>query len=58
MSDLTDALTHLGDVGVSAALLQAKSRQNDPRTLVRNAKPGIEAVAAWTAEFDRGRRHR
>ncbi len=33
-------------------------RHQDPRTLTRYAKPGIEAVAAITAEFDRGRRHR
>ena len=52
------ALTHLGEEGVSAILLQAKSRHQDPRTLARYAKPGIEAVAALTAEFDRGRRHR
>jgi len=52
------ALTHLGEEGVSAILLQAKSRHSDPRTLARYAKPGIEAVAALTAEFDRGRRHR
>lgn len=51
------ALTHLGEEGVSAILLQAKSRHSDPRTLARYAKPGIEAVAALTAEFDRSRRH-
>lgn len=52
------ALTHLGEEGVSAILLQAKSRHQDPRTLARYAKPGVEAVAALTAEHDRGRRHR
>ncbi len=51
------ALTHLGEDGVSAILLQAKSRHRDPRTLARYAKPGIEAVAALTAEHDRGRRY-
>ena len=51
------ALTHLGEAGVSAILLQAKSRHQDPRTLARYAKPGIEAVAALTAQFDPGRRH-
>ncbi|NQY57677.1 MAG: hypothetical protein HRT86_14555 [Ilumatobacteraceae bacterium] len=59
--DLTDphsALTHLGEDGVSAVLLQAKSRHADPRTLARYSKPGIEAIAALTAEHDRGRRHR
>ena len=30
----------------------------DQITPSRYAKPGIEAVAALTAEFDRGRRHR
>lgn len=52
------ALTHLGEEGVSAILLQAKSRHQDPGTLSRYAKPGIEAVAALTEEHDRGRRHR
>lgn len=51
-------LTHLGEEGVSAVLLQAKSRHQDPRTLARHCKPGIEAVAALTADHDRGRRHR
>jgi len=52
------ALTHLGEEGVSAVLLQAKSRHQDPRTLARYSKPGVEAVAALTADHDRGRRHR
>ena len=52
------ALTHLGEQGVSAILLQAKSRHQDPRTLARYAKPGIEAVAALTAQHDPGRRHK
>jgi len=52
------SLTHLGEEGASAVLIQAKSRHRDPRTLARYAKPGIEAVAALTAEFDRSRRHR
>jgi len=51
-------LTHLGEAGVSAVLLQAKSRHQDPRTLARYVKPGIDAVAELTAEHDRGRRHR
>lgn len=51
------ALTHLGEEGVSAVLLQAKSRHQDPRTLARYSKPGVEAVAALTADHDRGRRH-
>lgn len=55
---LHSALTHLGEDGVSAVLLQAKSRHRDPRTLARYSKPGIEAVAALTADHDRGRRHR
>ncbi len=33
-------LTHLGEEGVSAVLLQAKSRHQDPRTLARHCKPG------------------
>ena len=52
------ALTHLGEAGVSAILLQAKSRHQDPRTLARYAKPGIESVAALTAQHDPGRRHK
>ncbi len=51
------ASTYLGEEGVSAILLQAKSRHLDLRTLARYAKPGIEAMAALTAEHDRGRRH-
>ena len=52
------SLTHLGEEGVSAILLQAESRHQDPRTLARYARPDIEALATLTAEFDRGRRHR
>ena len=51
------ALTHLGEQGVSAVLLQAKSRHHDIRTLTRYTNPGIEAVAALTAQFDPGRRY-
>jgi len=51
------ALTHLGEDGISAVLLQAKSRHQDPRTLARYSKPGVEAVATLTADHDRGRRH-
>jgi len=51
-------MTHLGEESVPAILLQARSRHQDPRTLARFAKLGIEAVAALTAEFDWGRRHR
>ena len=51
------ALTHLGEQGVSAVLLQAKSRHHDIRTLTRYATPGIEAVAALTAQHDPGKRY-
>lgn len=34
------ALTHLGEEGVSAVLLLAKSRHQDPRTLARCGRPG------------------
>ena len=51
------ALTHLGENGVSAPLLMAKSRHLDLRTLSRYVRPGIEAVARLTAAHDRGRRH-
>ena len=52
------ALTHLGEDGVSAPLLMAKSRHRDLRTLSRYVRPGTEAVARLTAEHDRGKRHR
>ena len=51
-------LTSSGSFTRVRILLQAKSRHQDPRTLARYAKPGIEAVAALTTESDRGRRHR
>jgi site-specific recombinase XerD len=50
------ALTHLGEQGVSAPMLMAKSRHRDPRTLARYVRPGIEAVARLTAEHDPDRR--
>ena len=52
-------LTHLGERGVSAPLLMAKSRHRDLRTLSRYVQPGVEAVARLTAEHDpacRGRK--
>ena len=51
------ALTHLGEQGVSAPLLMAKSRHRDARTLARYVKPGIEAVAQLTARYDPERRY-
>ena len=51
------ALTHLGEKGVSAIRLQAKSRHQDPRTLARYTQPGAEAVAALTAEHDPAKRY-
>ena len=51
------ALTHLGEQGVSAPLLMAKSRHRDARTLTRYVKPGIEAVAQLTARYDPERRY-
>lgn len=50
------ALTHLGEKGVGAPLLMAKSRHRDPRTLSRYVQPGVEAVAALTAAHDPARR--
>lgn len=50
------ALTHLGEKGVAAPLLMAKSRHRDLRTLARYVQPGVEAVARLTAEHDRARR--
>ena len=51
------ALTHLGERGVGAPLLKAKSRHRSLRSLDRYVRPGIEAVAALTAEYDPGRRY-
>ena len=51
------SLTHLGEPGASAILIQAESRHQDPRTLARSAEPAFQLVAALTAEFDRRRRH-
>ena len=50
------ALTHLGEDGVSAPLLMAKSRHRDLRTLSRYVRPGTKAVARLTAEHDQARR--
>ena len=50
------ALTHLGEAGISAPLLMAKSRHRDLRTLSRYVHPGTEAVARLTAEHDPARR--
>ena len=50
------ALTHLGEDGVSAPLLMAKSRHRDLRTLSRYVRPGTKAVARLTAEHDPARR--
>ena len=49
------ALTHLGEDGVSAPLLMAKSRHRDLRTLSRYVCPGTKAVARLTAEHDPAR---
>ena len=51
------ALTHLGERGVGAPLLKAKSRHRSLRSLDRYVRPGIEAVASLTAEHDPGRRY-
>ena len=40
-----------------APLLKAKSRHRSLRSLDRYVRPGIEAVAALTAEHDPGRRY-
>ena len=47
------SLTHLAEAGVSAVMLQAKSRHRDLRTLSVYTRPGVEAVAQLTAtQFD------
>lgn len=51
------ALTHLGEAGVGAPLLKAKSRHQSLRSLDRYVRPGIEAVATLTADHDPGRRY-
>ena len=43
------APTHLGEAGVSAPLLMAKSRHRDLRTLSRYVRPGTKAVTQLTA---------
>ena len=50
------ALTHLGEDGVSAPLLMAKSRHRNLRTLSRYVRSGTKAVARFTAEHDHARR--
>ena len=46
-------LTHLAEAGASAVMLQAKSRHRDLRTLSVYTRPGVEAVARFTADqFD------
>ena len=49
------ALTHLGEDGVSAPLLMAKSRHRDLRTLSRYVRPGTKAVAQLTADARPGK---
>lgn len=51
------SLTHLGETGVGAPLLKAKSRHRSLRSLDRYVHPGTEAVAARLAQHDPGRRY-
>jgi len=50
------ALTDLASANVSLPLLMAKSRHRSLRSLQRYARPGVDAVAALTAEHDPARR--
>jgi len=50
------ALTELAAANVSLPLLMAKSRHRSLRSLQRYARPGVEAVAAMTADLDPARR--
>jgi len=52
------AITHLAEGNVGLALLMAKSRHTNLRSLQRYARPGAEAVAALTASHDPDRRRR
>ncbi len=52
------AITHLAEANVSLPLLMAKSRHTSLRSLQRYARPGVDAVAALTAEHDPARRRR
>ena len=52
------AITHLAESGVPLPLLMAKSRHASLRTLQRYARPGVEAVAAMTADHDPAARRR
>ncbi|MEV6653693.1 site-specific integrase [Streptomyces sp. NPDC051219] len=46
------ALTHDAEGGTSTAMLLARSRHASVRSLVRNARPGVDAVARHVAERD------
>jgi integrase len=52
------AITHLAEADVGLALLMAKSRHTNLRSLQRYARPGADAVAALTAAHDPDRRRR
>ncbi len=52
------AITHLAEGNVELALLMAKSRDTNLRSLQRYARQGAEAVAALTAAHDPDRRRR
>ena len=41
------ALTHLGEVGVGAPLLKAKSRHRSLRSLDRYVRPGVEGGSCF-----------
>lgn len=50
------AITGLAEAGVPLPMLMAKSRHASLRTLAIYARPGVDAVAALTAEHDPARR--
>ena len=52
------AATHLGEANVGLQLIMAKTRHRNPRTAMRDVKPGGVAIAEVTEVLDIAPRHR
>ena len=50
------AAAHLGEQGIPLQLIMAKTRHRNPRTAMRDVRPGAEAVAEITALLEPPRR--
>ena len=50
------AAAHLGEQGIPLQLIMAKTRHRNPRTAMRNVRPGAEAVAEITGLLEPPRR--